>query len=171
MGGSRKKLLALGLALLMGGALPGLLGAAPDTVVMDELGDLYGPVTFDHNFHVMITGSCVTCHHHTLGEAPVDERCLRCHQGGSPAGAVACKDCHPQDRFSSAYLEKLEQDPYLYHTGRPGLLGALHQQCLGCHQQFGVAYGCTDCHVRTEKGDAFYRSGDYAPQGGSDDKH
>lgn len=163
--GRKKKLLGLAAVLLALGTLPGLIRAqGPETVVMESISALYGPVTFDHAMHVDLAGSCARCHHHTLGEAPVKESCGRCHQAGETASAIACRDCHSSERFSSAYLEKIAGDRYLYHTGRPGLTGALHQQCLGCHQEMGAATGCTDCHQRTNKGDAFYRSGAYAPK-------
>ncbi len=166
MGGSRKRLLGIAAALLVFGAVPGLIKAqgGADRVALNKLSSLYEPVDFDHAMHTGLAESCATCHHHTLGEAPVVERCARCHQGGESVGAIACRDCHSAERFSSAYLEKIEKDPYLYHTGRPGLMGALHQQCLGCHQEMGAPVGCTDCHLRTEKGDAFYRSGVHAPK-------
>lgn len=163
MGSSRKKLLAIMLALLVLGIVPALIKAAPDKIVLDDLSSLYGPVQFDHSLHTMF-GSCASCHHHTLGGEAEDPRCVRCHRGGEPADAIACRDCHSAERFSSAYLEKIENDPHLYHTGRPGLMGAFHQSCLGCHQRMGVAAECTDCHAMTEKGNTFYRSDDIVPK-------
>ncbi|RPJ12464.1 MAG: cytochrome C, partial [Desulfobacteraceae bacterium] len=31
---------------------------------------------------------------------------------------------------------------------KPGIMGAYHQQCMGCHKEMGIAkpVGCTECH-------------------------
>lgn len=165
--GKRNKLLGIWLAaaLLVLGAAPGFIKAQPEIIVLDNLSSLYEPVNFTHAMHTNFT-SCATCHHHTLGQKPVEERCVRCHQGGEPVSAISCRDCHASERFAAAELERIEQDRYLYHTVRPGLMGAFHQQCLGCHERMGARTGCTECHARSAKGEAFYLSGEHAPQAG-----
>jgi len=166
MGTRRKRLLTLAAAALFttAGAFHAAAQGPEGEIRLDSLADLFGPVVFDHAMHVELAGSCGACHHHTTGEAPENPVCARCHQAGEEASAVACKDCHASKRFSAAYLAEVASDPHRYHTGRPGLKGAYHQKCLGCHQESGAPSGCVDCHQRTEAGDRFYRSGRFAPK-------
>ena len=170
MGGKTKKLLGVAVLVAACGLAPHAgLASGPGVVQLDRLANLFGPVTFDHAMHADLAGNCAECHHHTLGGAPVNDNCARCHGANRPAQSVACRDCHPLERFEAAYLAKLEANPKVYHTGRPGLKGAFHQKCLGCHQSLGGPTGCEDCHGMTEKGEAFYKTGKYAPvapQGG-----
>jgi len=164
MGGNTKKLLGVAAIVAAWGFMPHAgLASGPGTVQIDRLANLYGPVTFDHAMHADVAGNCAECHHHTLGGAPVRENCGRCHQANQPTKSVACRDCHAEDRFEASYLGKIETAKALYHAGRPGLKGAYHQKCLGCHQSMGGPTGCEDCHPLTEKGEAFYNTGKYAP--------
>jgi len=173
MGGKKKKLLGVVavLALTAPLAAQGLVSQGPDSVVLDTLANHYEAVEFNHAMHVDVAGNCATCHHHTTGEAPVDESCARCHEGGKEAKSVACKDCHSDTPFSAENLKASDTNPKLYHTGKPGLKGALHQKCLGCHQEMGAPTGCQDCHARNDKGDAFFNSGNYAPKPGASGSH
>jgi DnaJ-class molecular chaperone len=70
-------------------------------------------------FHADEDVVCQGCHHHSpVGETP--PYCGSCH--GAPFDP-----------------EKPEM---------PGLYGAYHQQCIGCHQEMGIgATGCNDCHA------------------------
>ncbi len=136
----------------------------PESVDIDSLTNHYEAVTFDHSMHVEATeNDCAVCHHHTTGTPPTDERCIRCHKDSSEADAVACADCHSAQRFSAEYLKKIETTPLLFHRDKPGLKGAYHQKCLGCHQEMDAPTGCQDCHTRNEKGDKFFHSGAFAP--------
>jgi hypothetical protein len=151
--------------LILGGLLflfPILAVAAetgPATVKLDSLADLYRPVEFNHAMHVdLVDGKCATCHHHTTGAAPLEPRCQECHRAGEPAKVVACRDCHTVLRFSAEYLAELAANPQLYHNDKPGLKGAYHRKCLGCHQENGGPTGCQDCHERTKAGDAIFRT-------------
>lgn len=154
------------LLMVLAGILVFLLPAAgfagdtgPETVELESLAELYRPVEFNHAMHVdLADGQCARCHHHTLGDVPVEPRCLECHRGGQEATAVACRDCHPAQRFSAEYLATLEADSRRYHLDKPGLKGAYHRNCLGCHQENGGPAGCQDCHARTPVGDAFFRA-------------
>lgn len=138
--------------------------SGPDSVELSGLASLYGSVIFDHAIHVELTGSnCARCHHHTTGMAPQDARCLKCHKGGDEAENVACRDCHAVKRFEADYLGKISSDPQLFHIDKPGLKGAFHRNCLGCHQESGGPTGCQDCHARNESGDALFHSGEFAP--------
>ena len=164
MGGRKKRLLGIAAAVFLVGAVPQQIWASgPETVEIDTLAKLFEPVHFDHAMHTDLVSDCAECHHHTLGSKPVNENCARCHQAGEEAATVACSDCHTAKRFSSEDIAKLEANPQMYHIGRPGLKGAYHQKCLGCHQAMGAPTGCEDCHPRTAEGDAFYRTGEHAP--------
>jgi hypothetical protein len=161
MGGRKKTLVAT--AALMFLAAQSWAEAGPDTVELDSLANHYSAVTFDHAMHVGVASGCVECHHHTTGGAPTDSNCARCHEGGGEAIAVACRDCHSSNRFSAEDLAKIEGNQQLHHKGKPGLKGAYHQKCLGCHTAMGAPTGCQDCHTRNDEGDAFFHAGQYAP--------
>jgi len=157
-------------ALLFFGTIPLQSGYAegPDTVELSSLAQYYEPVVFDHAMHVNLLGSnsCAFCHHHTVGTPLVDETCRRCHDYGGETSSANCEDCHPANRFSAEYLAKIEKDIHLFHEDKPGLKGAFHQRCLGCHREMDAAVGCEDCHARTDAGDKLFRSGKYAPAPG-----
>jgi len=163
----KKKIMEVAVLIVLAAAFP--LNAemsaddAPESVEINVLADAYEPVQFDHAAHVSMIESCSICHHHTTGSAPEKETCLKCHQGEEDVGSVACFDCHAEKRFSAQYLDELEQKPLLFHVGKPGLMGAYHQNCLGCHEETDGPTGCQDCHVRTDKGDKMFHAGKYAP--------
>jgi len=94
----------------------------PDTVVLDELENLYEPVVFHHKAHAKMTGfsgGCETCHHFTPPNTP--------HSG--------CKDCHP----TGIQHEDIAQ---------PGLKGAYHRNCMKCHQEWDKDTACEVCHAK-----------------------
>ena len=137
----------------------------PDLVEIDVMTDLFEMVAFDHAMHLsLVDDNCAVCHHHTTGMAPVEKRCLKCHQGGVEADSIACGDCHSTRRFEADYLAALAADPTIFHTDKPGLKAAYHRNCLGCHQKEGGPTGCEDCHARNKNGDAFFHAGDYSPK-------
>jgi len=137
---------------------------APDEAVLDQLASLYEPVIFDHVAHVdMVNGDCSVCHHHTTGKPTTNNKCIECHANSGPATEVACRDCHPADRFGAEYLRQLESDVDRYHKDKPGLKGAYHRLCMGCHDAEGGPTGCQDCHPRTDAGDKMFYAGAYAP--------
>ncbi|MCP4112097.1 MAG: cytochrome c3 family protein [Desulfobacteraceae bacterium] len=109
----------------------------PEKVVIKDMADKYGPVDLPHRkivlklvndikdnklanyFHSEKGTVCQGCHHNS----PVSEkppRCVNCH--GKP--------------FDESSMFK------------PGLMGAYHIQCMGCHKEMGLEkpVGCTDCH-------------------------
>lgn len=109
----------------------------PEDVVIEDLAKEYEPVTFPHRkivqslmknigddqlamyFHGDPGTMCQGCHHNT----PVTKnppRCSNCH--GAP--------------FDETKMFV------------PGLMGAYHQQCIGCHTNMGMENptNCTDCH-------------------------
>jgi hypothetical protein len=137
---------------------------APDEAVIDQLASLYEPVVFDHASHVdVVSNDCSVCHHHTTGRPTTDSRCARCHANSGPSAEVACHDCHPTNRFSADYLGLLESDAERYHKDQPGLKGAYHRLCMGCHGKEDGPTGCQDCHERTDAGDKMFHAGIYAP--------
>lgn len=151
--------------LLLGLQTQQCIANGPETVVLDSIAQHYEPVSFEHAMHVDLVGddNCSTCHHHTVGTSVVKETCKKCHSTSVEADSAACKDCHSDKRFEVEYLEKIESDHQLYHVGKPGLKGAYHQNCLGCHEEMGAPTGCQDCHTRTDSGDKLFSSGKYAP--------
>ncbi|OQX20705.1 MAG: hypothetical protein BWK76_00510 [Desulfobulbaceae bacterium A2] len=152
-------LLACGLTAALTTAAAAMdMDDAPDDVRIESIGDLYRPVTFNHKLHAEMVESCALCHHHTTGAAPLQKTCHRCHQGNKPVWTVSCADCHPAQPFSSQRLAEVRQDPLLYHAHTPGLKGAYHQLCLGCHRETGAPVGCQDCHQRNDKGQAYFHA-------------
>ncbi len=118
------------------------LDAIPKDVTIDVLADMFEPVVFPHrrivaglneeiarsklatHFHISQDRTCQGCHHHTpMGQTP--PRCGNCH--GKP-------------------FDKL-------NLFMPGLLGAYHQQCIGCHERMSIepVSSCTGCHKKTQE--------------------
>jgi len=169
---TRKKIMRTALALTTGALLfaPGQLLAmdaedAPETITIDSLAKYYAPVEFDHLMHVGYA-SCEECHHHTTGVQVADPNCLRCHANTPEADEVSCAGCHAADRFDDKYLSTLD-DPTIYHIDKPGLKGAYHLNCIGCHVIIDGPTGCQDCHEMTEAGEKLFNTGKYAPEGGT----
>lgn len=88
----------------------------PEEVTIQELSRWFGPVTFSHGAHASLAGDCVSCHHHSDGEAapcstchPVlfdpaqptvptvsvafHQRCVGCHRTAG-SGPMGCEACH-----------------------------------------------------------------------------
>ena len=165
---------------LLGIVLCGLLSAVssiaateqgPGKVTINRLADLFEAVNFDHAAHVEIAGNCSTCHHHATGDGSSGGRCARCHAQSPKSAKIACSDCHEVNPFTAAQLERKADDRYQFHVDKPGLKAAYHMSCLGCHQEAGGPTGCDECHPRTEKGDAFYHSGAFAPKASATHAH
>ena len=97
---------------------------APDTMLLDEIANIYGPVTFNHKLHASMAEmgghDCATCHHY------------------SPPGHIPpCSDCHTPE-VSTSDLRK------------PNLKGAYHRQCLACHREWSHDTKCVVCHLPNE---------------------
>ncbi|MGB2697611.1 MAG: cytochrome c3 family protein [Candidatus Zixiibacteriota bacterium] len=92
----------------------------PETLTLSRLEKKYEAVIFSHEIHNLITEDCATCHHH------------------SPAGQTpSCDKCHDAPF-----------DPE--NLNMPGLKGAYHLQCVGCHKETGAPAGCTECHAKKD---------------------
>ena len=114
----------------------------PENVTIKVLAEKYEPSVFPHrkivkklieyignsrlatHFHGSQDAVCQGCHHHT----PVGNR------------PPYCSNCHGKP-FNELNL-------YM-----PGLFGAYHQQCMGCHQKMEIknVSECTSCHKKREK--------------------
>jgi len=123
---------------------------APASVTIDYLQELYTAVDFDHQMHAD-NYACNTCHHHTTGDGPANDTCAKCHADSGPAGDVSCSSCHERQQAASASPAGHSPSD-VYHIDKPALKGALHLQCLGCHQVEDGPTGCQDCHAFTPKG-------------------
>ncbi len=141
---------------------------APESVEIDTLSHLYGPVDFDHKAHVAMA-DCSDCHHHTTGTKQIDDNCIRCHATNGEADTVACSECHDAHPFSAGGLKRME-NPDLYHIDKPGLKGAYHVNCVGCHKEMEAPSGCQDCHKMTEAGEKQFNTGKFAPAGSGHDE-
>jgi len=122
---------------------------APETVSLDVLQRHYETVEFDHRMHA--DGfECASCHHHSTGGGTRQPVCVKCHADSPEAAEVACSACHPAE--GPVIGREGEKPENRYHIDTPGLLGALHLQCLGCHRTEGAAVGCEDCHRLSRAG-------------------
>lgn len=113
----------------------------PDVIEIKQLKDKYGSVKFPHKqiiqalykgvknnkltgyFHKDPGTLCQGCHHN----APVTAK---------PTGCISCHD-----------LKKSA------NSDRPSLVGAYHNQCMGCHKTMGIKLvkkteSCTECHKK-----------------------
>lgn len=84
-----------------------------------------GKVLFNHQLHSSEAGyglTCLDCHH-TMEE------------GDTAEDVQACDECH---------------DPDEGDEDTPKLVDAFHQQCAGCHEEYGAGpteKECSACHV------------------------
>lgn len=158
---------SLALMILLMVAIPGTgLGiSVPDSITLNSNGKLYNEFSFNHARHIQVTKECSNCHHHTTGTLVEDPNCIRCHRNSGENKIITCRGCHSSEPFTAEGLKELSSNPSRYHRDKPGLKGAMHQACIGCHtkQKQGPA-GCVDCHTRKKQGDAFYNSGNFTPK-------
>ena len=127
---------------------------APDEVEISTLTNLYEPVIFDHALHLDVA-DCSECHHHTTGQPPADESCLKCHANSEETDSISCSECHNAKRFYPQDLKQRNAD--VYHIDKPGLKGAYHLNCVGCHSANDGPVGCEDCHVLTARGENTFK--------------
>ena len=109
----------------------------PEKVVINKLQKEYQPVEMPHRKIVKtlvkgIGDNQMAAYFHT-DQGTV---CQGCHHNSIPSKKPPqCASCHGKP-FAQNQL----------HT--PGLLGAYHIQCMGCHAEMGLEKlaGCTECH-------------------------
>lgn len=93
----------------------------PDVIFLDQLVGLYEPVYFPHKLHAdmeKMGEGCAVCHHHN-----------------PPGRILACRECHGGPSNPA-------------NLGQPGLKGAYHRQCLGCHREWSHKTDCNVCHAK-----------------------
>lgn len=93
----------------------------PGIIQLDRIKNLYEPVIFDHQNHAKMGN---------MGKG-----CLECHHYSSPKDISPCWECH--------------SDPKT--LAQPGLKGAYHRQCMGCHQNWSHSTACENCHKPINK--------------------
>ncbi len=113
----------------------------PETVVIDIMADQYQGAKFPHRkivkalFDRSADNKMATVFHKTP-----ETLCMGCHHNAPlEPGPPSCASCH-----NPAMVDE--------SNGRPGLKGAYHVQCIGCHQQMGIekpaATACIECHLK-----------------------
>jgi hypothetical protein len=137
----------------------------PDSIPLDSMVQYYGKAVFNHAKHITLVKDCAVCHHHTTGTLVEDPNCVRCHENSGATTVVSCRGCHSAQPFSADTVRE-KADKSLYHTDKPGLKGAYHLSCMGCHAKNDGPTGCEDCHPRNKAGEALYNSGAFAPKAG-----
>ncbi len=98
---------------------------APDFFILDQLSEIYVPVVFPHKLHAemeAMSEGCTVCHHHS-----------------TPERIQACRECHPVEPDQS-------------NLRQPGLKGAYHRQCFGCHREWDRYTQCGICHAKRSAG-------------------
>ena len=100
----------------------------PHLVIAKVLTDISNQSTLASYFHRDETTICKGCHHN----APLQAKSM----------ALQCSTCHMNRQQAEG--------------ARPTLLGAYHQQCLGCHKQMvqtekKLPQNCTGCHKEKPK--------------------
>lgn len=111
----------------------------PEDIKIDRLEKTYAAVLMPHGKMVRtLLAGINQSRLATVFHNDKNTLCQGCHHG-TPATdkPVGCSSCHSAP-FNA-------QDPF-----KPGLKGAYHQQCMGCHETMKIdkALGCTDCHKK-----------------------
>ncbi len=92
----------------------------PELVIIDQYSDKFDAVAFPHSFHSEMMGDCVECHHYNPDNK-----------------ATRCSVCHVRALFD------------LKKPHKPGIVGAYHQRCMGCHREMGTGpHQCVECHKK-----------------------
>lgn len=111
----------------------------PEKVAIKHLSKEYEPVDFPHRKIV-----------NTLVNNIKDNKLAGYFH--SREGTV-CKGCHHNSPVSKTPPQCGNCHGKTYDEINPlksGIMGAYHQQCMGCHQEMGIKQpaGCTDCHKK-----------------------
>ena len=100
------------------------LEGGPEICMLNDLEAEYAPVIFQHRLHANMS--------------ELNKGCTDCHHYAE-AGITACNTCH------SATVSQ-------EHLSQPGLKGAYHRQCLGCHKEWSGDTNCEICHAKKTAG-------------------
>jgi hypothetical protein len=117
-------------------------GDIPEKVLIKDLSNQYEAVDFPHRKIVNALVNNIKDNKLALYfHSPEGTICQGCHHN-SPVSKKPplCGNCHGKPFDAENPL-------------KPGILGAYHLQCIGCHKEMGMEKptGCTDCHNRKEK--------------------
>ncbi|MCF8024418.1 MAG: cytochrome c family protein [Desulfobacteraceae bacterium] len=189
MSENKERKLAYGIALaclfvgIIGySLLPAKTQEEPVRVLYECTGD---NVLFEHKTHSLEYGlACTDCHHKIAGQQEDGDKkeavsCGSCHTGESaykPAFGekglfdhethsqyygLSCTDCHhmydPESGADPQNCGACHGDTGSEYM--PGLTDSYHQQCIGCHKDFGTGpatQDCTACHKPRERTEAFH---------------
>ena len=117
----------------------------PEKVMIDSLVDLYDGVELPHRRIVKVLMNNIK-ENQLAGYFHQDKGtlCQGCHHNSPPSKKPpACGSCHG--------LKEVE----VSQPTKPALVGAYHQQCIGCHQRMTLAKpdtrDCTNCHIEKRK--------------------
>jgi len=116
----------------------------PKKVVIKELVDRYEPVEFPHRKILQALKKKINNNKMATYFHPVEATlCQGCHHNSPAAGKPPkCGSCH-----GKPFNEK--------NLFMPGLKGAYHRQCMGCHNEMGIEkpanVDCAGCHVEKKK--------------------
>ncbi|MBW1850645.1 MAG: cytochrome C [Deltaproteobacteria bacterium] len=116
----------------------------PEKVIIKKLEDKYQPVEFPHRKIVQTLFKTIKDNKLANYFHPeFDTVCMSCHHNSPPGKKPpSCGSCH-----GKPFDER--------NIFRPGLKGAYHQQCMGCHKKLELekpkSVECTDCHKEKKK--------------------
>jgi hypothetical protein len=126
----------------------------PELIEISSLQKYYLPVIFDHQLHGQ-SYDCISCHHRPdSDDSAAQNSCSRCHQKDSGPKFAPCASCHQSGNEIDdiTYDQNREGHFGIFHIDTPGLKGAYHLQCLGCHREEGAPSKCQDCHGFSKAG-------------------
>ncbi|MDP8256633.1 MAG: cytochrome c3 family protein [Candidatus Alcyoniella australis] len=118
----------------------------PEYIELKKLENLYEPAWFSHQMHTNYAAEgCASCHHHNT-PGPAMPACSRCHSPSiklDPQFTVntdgSCAACH-------------KEFPIKPPLSIPNLKAAYHNQCMGCHREYGAGpLKCDECHSKKTK--------------------
>jgi len=127
-----------------------------DSAVLRERNDDYEPARFSHRSHDnAYDGNCAVCHHRTAFHDPEDrvgQDMQELHAMMEIRLGPACSSCHgdmeDHQPEGCAHCHRLPNEAD--NPARPGLQGAYHRQCIGCHEGLPAASevptDCSGCH-------------------------
>jgi hypothetical protein len=114
--------LTVGLLVIAAVSYAAFPPAKPQRPIRIAYETVAGKVIFDHHLHQAPKAyglSCGECHH-TLAPEEYDQ-------------AGSCTECHNPEEGDEAMPKRSD---------------AIHQQCIGCHQEYGAGpIDCAQCHV------------------------